>query len=289
MPTSPYARSDQPNTYVIQDRANTDELARLLLQDTMITTGMGGVLPEQPDPTRFRRVLDVGCGPGGWLREAARTYVSMTHLVGVDISSKMVEYARAQARAEGLSDRVIFEVMDALRMLEFPQQSFDLVNHRSAASWLRSWDWLKVLQEYQRVCRPGGVIRITEIDFTMESPSQAYNQLNELLLQALYQAGHYITPEGDAVINQLAHLLIRSDLQDVQTRIYTLEYPFNTPEWQAFFEDARHVFQLIVPFLRRWTHVPENYETLYQQMLQEMQQPDFVGKLKIVTAWGRRQ
>ncbi len=236
MPTPPSARSDQPNTYVIQDRSNTDELARLLLQDTMITTGMGGVLPEQPDPGRFRRVLDVGCGPGGWLRETARAYVNMTHLVGVDSSRQMVEFARAQARAEGLNDRVTFEVMDALHILAFPQQFFDLVNHRSAASWLRTWDWPRVLQEYQRVCRPGGVIRVTEINFTMESPSPAYNQLNELLLQALYRAGYYSAPEGDAVVSQLAHLFTRSDVQDVQTRICTLEYPFGTPEWQAFFE-----------------------------------------------------
>jgi ubiquinone/menaquinone biosynthesis C-methylase UbiE len=236
MPTPPSARSDQPNTYVIQDRSNTDELARLLLQDTMITTGMGGVLPEQPDPGRFRRVLDVGCGSGGWLRETARAYASMTHLVGVDISRQMVEFARSQARAGELSGRVTFEVMDALRILEFPQHFFDLVNHRSAASWLRTWDWPRVLQEYQRVCRPGGVIRVTEINFTMESPSPAYNQLNELLLQALYRAGYYSAPEGDAVVSQLAHLFTRSDVQDVQTRTCSLEYPFGTPEWQAFFE-----------------------------------------------------
>jgi ubiquinone/menaquinone biosynthesis C-methylase UbiE len=289
MPTPPSARSDQPNTYVIQDRSNTDELARLLLQDTMITTGMGGVLPEQPDPGRFRRVLDVGCGSGGWLRETARAYASMTHLVGVDISRQMVEFARSQARAGELSGRVTFEVMDALRILEFPQHFFDLVNHRSAASWLRTWDWPRVLQEYQRVCRPGGVIRVTEINFTMESPSPAYNQLNELLLQALYRAGYYDAPEGDAIVNQLAHLLTRSDVQDVQTRICTLEYPVGTPEWHPFFEDARSLFRAIVPFLRKWIYVPENYEMLYQQMLQEMQQPNFVGKLKTVTAWGRRQ
>lgn len=35
----------------------------------MVTKAMGGALPEQADPTLFRRVLDIGCGTGGWLIE----------------------------------------------------------------------------------------------------------------------------------------------------------------------------------------------------------------------------
>jgi cyclopropane fatty-acyl-phospholipid synthase-like methyltransferase len=38
---------------------------------------MGGVLPEQPELTVFRRVLDIGCGPGGWIFEAAQAYPEM--------------------------------------------------------------------------------------------------------------------------------------------------------------------------------------------------------------------
>ena len=106
----------------------------------MLTTGMGGVLPEQPDPTGILRVLDVGCGSGGWLIDLAKTTPSSTLLIGVDVSLTFVEDARAQAKAEQVSDRVEFYVMDALRMLEFPTSFFDLVNHRSASSWLRTWD-----------------------------------------------------------------------------------------------------------------------------------------------------
>src|SRR6202023_551771 len=102
------------------DRSNKEELSRLQIQDQMITAGMGGVLPEQPDPTIFQRVLDVGCGTGGWLIEMAKTYPSMSLLVGVDVSSKMLEYARTQAAAQQVDDRVHFASMDALLILEFP-------------------------------------------------------------------------------------------------------------------------------------------------------------------------
>ncbi len=56
--TSP--RSEQPGTYFVQDRASLEEMNRLHIQDQFLTQQMGGVLPEQSEPTRFQRILDVG-------------------------------------------------------------------------------------------------------------------------------------------------------------------------------------------------------------------------------------
>src|SRR5713101_7159473 len=127
-PTDP--RQEHPSTYVVQDRSNEEELTRLQIQDQLVTASMGGVLPEQPDPTIFQRVLDVGCGTGGWLIEVAKTYPSISLLVGVDVSERMLAYAQEQAEAQQVSDRVEFRTMDALRMLEFPTHYFDLLNQR---------------------------------------------------------------------------------------------------------------------------------------------------------------
>jgi SAM-dependent methyltransferase len=148
MPIDP--QKEQSSTYFVQDRENQEEMTRLEIQDKMLTIGMGGVLPELADPTQLRRVLDVGCGTGGWLIETAKTYQSLEKLVGADISGKMLAYARAQADAESLGKRVQFREMDALRLLEFGDASFDLVNQRLGVGWLRTWDWKKILMEYQR-------------------------------------------------------------------------------------------------------------------------------------------
>src|SRR5579859_5065083 len=151
--------AEPPSTYTVQNRTQ-EEMLRLEIQDKMMTIEMGGVLPELGEPTQLRHVLDVGCGAGGWLMETAKLYPMIETLVGVDISSKMVTYARARAKSFGLDERVRFLAMDALRTLDFPTSSFDLVNQRTGMSWLRSWEWRKVLMEYQRVSCPGGIIRI---------------------------------------------------------------------------------------------------------------------------------
>jgi ubiquinone/menaquinone biosynthesis C-methylase UbiE len=286
MPIPPEPKREHPSTYAVQDRSNREEMNRLQIQDHLFTANMGGVLPEQPDPSRFQRVLDVGCGTGGWLIELAQTTPTCTMLVGVDASRTFVEYARAQAEAAQVSDRVEFHVMDALRMLEFPAGFFDLVNQRAGMGWVRTWDWPKLLDEYQRVCRPGGVVRITESADGDMGNSPALSRLSELIVQALSQAGHLFTPTADGLTIKLAHLLQQHGLQQVQTRVSTPHYHAGTPEGQRFFEDITLVFRTMLPFFHKWTQVPDDYEEIYQQMLRDMQQPDFVATLNLLTAWG---
>jgi ubiquinone/menaquinone biosynthesis C-methylase UbiE len=278
-------KQENPSTYFVQDRGNQEERRRLELQGQLLTAGMGGVLAEQPEIRRFRRVLDVGCGTGEWLLNTAQRYPSLS-LVGVDISSTMVEYARKQAEARGLTDRVAFHVMDALRMLEFPQGHFDLVNQRLGMSYLRTWDWPNLLQEYQRVTRLGGIIRVTEPEIVIESSSLTLAQLYELVLDAFFHAGHLFVRKSDGVTSRLAALLHQSGLQQVQTVEHVLRYHSETEEGRLLFEDIRHGFRTILPFLRKWAQVPHDYEALYQRVLAEMQLPDFVATCKLLTVWG---
>jgi ubiquinone/menaquinone biosynthesis C-methylase UbiE len=287
MPSQKNPGQEHPSTYWVQDRSSEEELQRLHLQDQMLTASMGGVLPEQSDPTSLQRVLDVGCGTGDWLIEMAKSYPSISQLVGVDISGKMIEFARAQAEAQNLSNRVKFHIMDALRILEFPDQSFDLINQRFATSYLRSWDWPKLLQEYRRISRSGGIIRVTEFNMVSGTTSPAHQRLLDLMLEALYQAGHFFTPNHDGLTSQLAHLLSQSGLQDVQTHAYTLSYQAGTVAGELFCDDTRRLFHTTEPFLRKWTRLPEDYSAIYQQMVRETHQPDFSAAFPLLTVWGK--
>ncbi|HLZ59935.1 MAG TPA: class I SAM-dependent methyltransferase [Ktedonosporobacter sp.] len=281
-------KKEQTNTYFVQNRASQDELTRLHIQDQMYNRGMGGVLREQPDPTRFQSVLDVGCGTGDWLIEAAKTYPHMTRLVGVDISKKMIQYARKQAAEERVSDRVQFHIMDALRLLEFPDRSFDLINQRFGVSWQRTWDWPHILQEYQRVNTWDGIIRITEWKSISATDSPALTHLFTLLVTALHHAGHLFIPQSDSVTHQLAPLLSQHGLRNVQSHSSTLEFRAGTSEGEHFAEDCKLAFRTLMPFFRKWNCLPNDYEMLYQQMLSEMQQLDSVVIWKMLTVWGNR-
>ncbi|HEU5380839.1 MAG TPA: class I SAM-dependent methyltransferase [Ktedonobacteraceae bacterium] len=277
---------EHPNTYFVQDSSNQDELARLQIQDEMLTTGMGGSLSEQPDPGRFRRVLDVGCGTGGWLIEVAKTYPTISELVGVDISARMLEYARSQAEARQVGDRVSFQVRDALRSLEFPAQSFDLVNQRLGWSYLRTWEWPKLIDEFRRVTRKRGIIRITEGGW-MTGNSDALMKLHQLALKASFASGHlFVEDENTSIIQRLPGLLEQYGLQQVHTYTHDLTFPAGTTGGEHFREDLRHLFHVSLPFFQKWTPVPEDYKQIYQRMLEETRQPGFVGRWTFLTAWG---
>lgn len=283
-PTNP--QPEHPSTYIVQDRSNQSELDRVRIQGELVTAGMGGPLPEQENTADFRQVLDVACGAGDWLIELAETYPTMTRLVGIDVSATMIAYARAQVEAHQQSERVEFQVMDALRMLEFPPDTFDLVNMRFGSSFLRNWDWRKLLQEFHRVSRSGAVIRITEGEVVHESNSPALLRLGQIFLQATRQAGLTFSPESNGVTKELAGVLTQHGFQNVQTRPFVLEYRFGTPEWQSYYDDVSRASHTFLPFLRKWTAVPDNYDELCQQALSEMSQPDFVTTWNLLTAWG---
>ncbi|HLZ62712.1 MAG TPA: methyltransferase domain-containing protein [Ktedonosporobacter sp.] len=277
---------EHPSAYFVQDRSNQEEMIRLQLQDQLITTSMGGVLPEQPDPASFQRVLDVGSGTGGWLIEVAKAYPTIKLLIGVDVSQKMVDYAKEQAKAQGVGDRVEFHVMNALRTLEFPNAFFDLINQRLGWSWVRVWEWPKLLEEFQRVAQPGGTIRITEGGW-MTGNSDAMMKLHHLALEASFYSGHlFIEDQNNSIIDRLPGLLERYGVQHIQTWAHNLTFPAETPQGKIFHEDIQHLFHVALPFMHRWAHVPDDYEVIYQQMLEEAQRPDFVGQWSFLTAWG---
>jgi ubiquinone/menaquinone biosynthesis C-methylase UbiE len=280
------ALKEHPSAYFVEDRDNLEEIARLIAQDAMLTAGMGGLLPEQGDTQHICSVLDVGCGTGDWLIAMATTYPTMTRLVGVDISSKVLAYPRKRVEEQHLTDRVEFQTMDALRLLDFHKESFDLVNQRLGISWIRIHEWTKILLEYQRVTRTGGIIRITE-SVSIESSSPALTTLCALVLEASFYSGRLFTRTNEGAIRQLVLLMKQHDIEDVQTHDYFLVYTAGTPEHQVFFADMQHLFCVVVPFIRKWTRVPATYEQTYQQALKEMQEPDFVATWHVCTVWGK--
>ncbi len=103
-------------------------------------------------------VLDYGCGVGRWTLWFAR---QVQHVVGVDISPKMVEAARQAADRAGIRNAEHYAI-DGIP-LPFEDGAFDLVN----AVWVLRYitddgELARTVHELCRVVRPGGHITFIE-------------------------------------------------------------------------------------------------------------------------------
>ena len=165
--------------------------------------------------------------------------------------------------------------MDALKKLDFSDNSFDLVNLRLGTSFVRTWDWPPLLLEMQCVLRPGGTVRITNCDMKVQSTSQAVVELYKLGALALYRTGFLFAEEDTTITNRLADLLTKSWFDDVQTREYALTFRVGTPEGEQFKEDLEYMHQILTRFLKKFVGIPENYEAIYKQSRQDMNDPNF--------------
>src|SRR5512136_2914718 len=110
-------------------------------------------------------VLNVGCGIGVGSTYIARKYGC--HVVGVDISEKMVEWSRQRAREEQVEDKVEFRNADVLD-LPFEVDRFDVVFVESVLIFVE--DKARAIRECVRVTRPGGYVGLNE-GFWTEQPS----------------------------------------------------------------------------------------------------------------------
>lgn len=99
-------------------------------------------------------VLEVGVGTG----LALPHYAPHLQVTGTDFSDDMLGKARAKVDEQGLAHVKALRQMDA-RMLEFPDDTFDTVAAMHIVSVVPEPE--RVVAEMARVCKPGGVIVIT--------------------------------------------------------------------------------------------------------------------------------
>ncbi len=274
----------------LSDPESGAEMARLIDQDRLVTEGMGGLLAEIPTETiaNLHSILDVACGPGGWAQEVAFTYPDK-EVVGVDISQSMIEYARSQAQVQELHN-ASFRVMNVSQQLDFPDASFDLVNARFL-NFLPASVWPKLVQEYYRITRPGGILRLTESEWWYFTNSPAVEKINSMIIQAIKAQGSYShSGRFTGILPMLGRLLFDGGYVDVRHNAHVIDFSYGTHAYEGFRRDAAAAFKLFQPFILKTgaARTPEEFEQVYNQMLVEMLQEDFRGLMLPLTVWGRK-
>ncbi|WP_052889606.1 class I SAM-dependent methyltransferase [Thermogemmatispora carboxidivorans] len=286
-PTAPSQPASEGGTYFI-DAEEAAELARLMQQDRLVTEAMGGLLPEVETLPATAQVLDLACGPGGWALELAFHYPE-AEVIGVDLSPSIVEYANAQARSRNLSN-AHFAVMNITQPLAFSDASFDLINARFLAGFMRPQDWPRLLAECRRLLKPGGLLRLTESEWGLTT-SPATQRYYALCSEALKRAGQSFSPDGHllGITPVLAPLLRQAGFNEVRLRGGVLEWSSGTPYHYSTFKNISVMFDLLKPFLvKTGVARAEEVNALYQQAVAEMQADDFFAVWFWVTAWGRQ-
>lgn len=275
-----------PSSYII-DAESPAEMARLIHLDRIVTQTMGGPLLGVDDLSNLRNILDLGCGPGGWVLDAAFALPN-AEVEGIDISRVMVDYANARARTQHLSN-ASFGVMDITQPLDFPDASFDLVNARFLAAVLKREVWFSFLSECHRVLRPGGLLRVTEAADFSATTSEPFNQLMAVICDALYQLEYGVTPEH--ALNLLPMLLsfLHQNCVDVVVKSSALDFSAKTEMWADMYHNIDIIAQQLKPVLMRLGLLSEGMvDLLHQQALFAMQSSAFCGIWHVTTILGRK-
>ncbi len=280
------ADTEEHSGYVLDPESPT-EMARLINLDRFMTKGMGGPLVGVENLSPLHNILDMACGPGGWVLDVAFEQPDV-EVAGVDISKIMIDYANARAQAQKLLN-TSFSVMDITQPLDFADGTFDLINARFLFSVLLQEQWPKFIAECTRLLRPGGVLRLTELLDGGETNSLAKEQLHVFFSKALQRVEHSFSVSGQNIgmTIMLPRLLRNAGYEQVQHIMHALEVSAGTEIYTDFYRNSEIIYLLAKPFfLNTGVTTEEEFDQTYQQMLIELSSDDFIGMWHYMTALG---
>lgn len=284
MASSNEPQSSSAAPFIPQD----GEIPRLFHFDLPRLRQTRQVFPELTNVSAITNVLDIASGAGEWAISAALTSPQL-HIVGIERDPHLVEQARAQAETQGVKN-VTFQVMEPFAQIALDAGSFDLVNARYLVGLLPAEAWPHALQEFLRVTRSGGVLRLTETDLPIAN-TRAFAQWSDLLSLTFFHSGRSFSPEGRllSITPMLKPFLRQAGCQQVQQVASTCNFSAGWPAHEEVVRDLTRTYQLIQPFLIKSSgKSPQEIEQLYQQTCSEMQSAKFSATAFSLTVYGRK-
>jgi ubiquinone/menaquinone biosynthesis C-methylase UbiE len=267
---------------------NSAEFVRLREQDRAVTVSMD-LFPAGFDP-RGKKILDVACGPGGWIRECVRKEPEIAEIWGIDNNKRVLSYATNHPTTKQ-NKRVKFGLMNILEPLEFPDGYFDCVNLRFITGVLdRSEEaWLKLFNECLRILKPGGFLRDTESEMSWIPLAPSTNTMLYALMQFMWKRDKAFASWQMAVTPIVADVLGQLSLTDVREQVIALNYSHGTELHKLVVGDMIHIMQVVRAGIISLGGIPEDqYDDLLAKMNEEMYGPKFRARWPLVSWTGRK-
>lgn len=164
-------------------------------------------------------LLDVGCGPGNLIIQVAKKYPSLD-LIGVDLSSEILELAKKKAVENNLNEKIVFKI-GSVESLPFPDKSVDFI--LSTLS-LHHWeDPKQAFEEIFRVLKDGGVLLI--FDFRRDARKFFYGLLKFATKVVVPKALKRINePSGSLkagyVFSEISQIISQTSFSNVDIKPY---------------------------------------------------------------------
>ena len=167
-------------------------------------------------------VLDIGCGWGGMALTLARDYGA--RVTGITLSTEQLAEATARAAAEGLSDRVKFELLDYRSM----ERQFDRIVSVGMFEHVGIGHFREFFDVVKRALRPDGVCLLHAI-----GRSDGMGSTNPWIAKYIFPGGY-----SPALSEVLPHIektgLIATDIE-----ILRLHYAMTLRHWRWRFAANR--------------------------------------------------
>lgn len=263
------------------------ERIRLLKQDMLINE-YAEELPDGYVPRRGDRIGDFAAGTCGWIRGIYRKYPYI-ELHAIDNSIPIIEEAKTHELTKNKKN-VHFHTMDVLQPLDFPDNFFDVVNMRCSVGFMPKEMWIPVLKEYYRICKPGGILRLTEASVTEIAAAPAYHRMQRALMNLAWKFGKSFAETETAQMPMLFRFVREAGfVKDIRSQCVMIDISSGADAHDLVTENFEMVYLgLKDPLLKIGAMSEEEFDRTFKEVQAEFRDPAFAGLWYVASVQGRK-
>ena len=233
------------------------------------------------------KVLDAGCGGGGFLPLMVQLAGSTGAVDALDLAPENIDRINAMIGAGKLQGKIATHVGSMLA-LPYPNETFDCVWSANVMQYLTANEFDHAMVEFKRVLKPNGHIAIKEFDSSLLQyqpfdPGAVARQIAARKAQAV-ETGLLGPWSGPSMPSRLR----RAGLQDIRRKTWFVE------RWQPVSPAVRQYVSDALPYMSRMAakhNVPASdiarWEEIAANPLILLDDPDFCLREGFVVAVGR--